>query len=56
MNRDQRNLPLFDPPQTWEQLPETVRQQALEALTTLCLQTVSSSSPPEPHEHEPSAH
>jgi hypothetical protein len=49
-------LPLFDPPQTWEQLPDTIRQQALDVLTTFCLETVSSSSPPEPPDHEPSGH
>ena len=58
MNRDQQhNRSLFEPPQTWRHLPESIRQQALEVLTTLCLQAVSEFSSPssqEPYDHEPS--
>ena len=35
--RDQR--PLFHPYLAWEQLPDSVRQQALEVLAALCLET-----------------
>lgn len=54
--RPERNLPLLHPTQTWEHLPETVRQQALDVLTTLCLQAILSPPRPEPHDHEPSSH
>ena len=35
---DQR--PLFDPWFAWEELPDTVRQHALDVLTAFCLATV----------------
>jgi hypothetical protein len=35
--------PLFDAWSLWEQLPEPVRQQALDALAAICLETLDPS-------------
>ena len=50
---DQR--PLFDPWLAWQELPEVVRQQALEVLTALALETVDT-PPLETETDDPSAH
>jgi len=53
MNRppqDQR--PLFGPWLAWQELPEVVRQQALDLLTALYLETVDSPNL-EPESHDP---
>jgi hypothetical protein len=44
---DQR--PLFDPWLAWHELPDAVRQNVLDVLTALCLETVNSiNSEPQP--------
>lgn len=45
-------LPLFEPWLTWEQLPEATCQHALDVLTALYLETVSSPPNLEPHEDD----
>jgi len=37
-----RQRPLFEPWTVWEELPETLREHALEVLTALCLEIVDS--------------
>jgi hypothetical protein len=50
---DQR--PLFDPWLAWQELPEVVRQHALEVLTALALETVDAPNL-EPETDDSSAH
>ena len=44
--------PLFEPWLTWEQLPEPTRHHALDVLTALYLETVSSPTILEPQEDD----
>lgn len=56
MNHDrQRHLSLFDPPQMWTQLPQTIRQHVLDVLTVVYLEAVSLPTQLEPHDHESSS-
>lgn len=48
--------PLFEPWLTWKQLPEPTRHHALDVLTTLYLQTVSSPPILEPQEDDATDH
>jgi len=54
MNRPPHDLrPLFDPWLAWQELPEAVRQHALDVLTALALETVDL-PPVEDPPHDPS--
>jgi hypothetical protein len=46
-------LPLLQPWLNWAQLPESVRERALDVLTTLCLEIVSQQPVAlEPNDHD----
>ena len=48
--------PLLQPWLNGSQLPESVREQAIEILTLLCLEILSHDTPLEPNDHDPLAH
>jgi hypothetical protein len=55
MKRSTHDLrPLFDPWLAWQDIPDVVRQQALDVLTALYLATVESQN--EEHETNDSSH
>jgi hypothetical protein len=46
-------LPLLQPWLTWQKLPESVREHAIEVLTALCLEIASLNNLPlEPEDHD----
>jgi hypothetical protein len=53
MKRDPtKKLPLLKPWLNWAQLPEPVRDRAVDLLTVLCLEIVSHTTISEPHNHD----
>jgi hypothetical protein len=57
MKRDpNENLPLLKPWLSWAQLPESVRDRAVDVLIVLCLQIVSDPAVLEPNNHDELAH